>query len=212
MIINASVESESLVAFDRRRAARSGGPRRSANLGTRPSSSRRLRDARSWWSLGRETSWHLIPIRGHRSGPARRTSPGTWFPQGSPETAWCIISAAARVPPRLAVRAGGSGDVTATHRLWTSTNGFERHVAYLPGWASVLDEQRRRHRLLRKRQKRASWSTNSVWNVSARCMLRPYWRGRGCTTWTARGNTAVLAAKPEFEQLAVNALGDQQSV
>ena len=123
VFINASVESESLVALDRHTGeekwhasgikeawntplvvkTKSGGEElvvatHGKVLAFDPDSGERL------WSCDTEISWYMVPcavaadsvvyILGGRSGTAA-----------------------------LAVRAGGRGDVTATHRLWTSNNG-----------------------------------------------------------------------------------------
>lgn len=108
----------------------------------------------------------------------------------------------------LAVRCGGSGDVTDSHRLWTSIKGSnvsspvvlgehlywmheQRGVAYCAkvGSGEVLYEER---------LPRAS----QVYASAVLADGRVYYL-------TREGRTFVLAAKPTFEQLAVNDLGDR---
>ena len=107
----------------------------------------------------------------------------------------------------LAVRAGGSGDVTSSHRLWVSTNGSNvSSPIYWEGYLYWAHESRGlvycvnaatgevvyAQRLERARQIYAS-------PVLAEGRL--YYV-------TREGKTFVLAAKPEFQLLAVNDLSD----
>jgi hypothetical protein len=108
----------------------------------------------------------------------------------------------------LAVRAGGSGDVTATHRLWTSLKGSNvsspiyldghlywthesREIAYCAkaGTGEIVYEQR---------LERAGQFYASALLADGRLYYV-----------TRSGKTFVLAAKPQFEQLAVNDLSDR---
>lgn len=107
----------------------------------------------------------------------------------------------------LAVRAGGSGDVTDTHRLWTSTKGsnvaspvfLDRHLYWVNDQSGVAycaematGQLKYEHRLERAGQ------------VYASALLadgRVYYLTRD-------GRTFVVAAKPEFELLATNDLRD----
>ncbi len=108
----------------------------------------------------------------------------------------------------LAVRCGGSGDVTGTHRLWTSIKGSNvsspvyhdkqlywvhesRGTAFCADAASgdVLYE---------RRLERAG-------QVYASALLA----GGRIYYLTRDGKMFVVAAKPEFEQLAVNDLNDR---
>ncbi len=107
----------------------------------------------------------------------------------------------------LAVRAGGSGDVTKTHRLWTSTKGsnvsspvyLDRHLYWVHDSRGVAycakadsGEVLYEERLPRAEQ------------VYASALLA----GNRLYYLTRDGRTFVLAAKPDFEQLAVNSLRD----
>lgn len=110
----------------------------------------------------------------------------------------------------LAVRAGGDGDVTATHRLWTSTKGSNvSSPIFLDGHLYWAHEQRgvaycavakTGEVVYEQRLERAG-------QVYASALLadgRLYYL-------TREGKTFVLAAKPEFEQLAVNDLNDRST-
>mgnify|MGYP003390044717 CR=1 FL=1 len=208
VFINASVESSSLIALDCRTGEekwRAKGIRESWNtplvitassgrqelivavqgnvLALNPDTGEQL------WSCKTDIGWYMVPsvvaddgivyCLGGRSGVAG-----------------------------LAVRAGGSGDVTATHRLWTSQKGSNvtspiysdghlywmndnRGIAYCAkaDTGEVLYEQR----------------LEQAGEVYASPLLadgKLYYL-------TREGRTFVLAAKPKFEQLAVNELRDR---
>jgi outer membrane protein assembly factor BamB len=108
----------------------------------------------------------------------------------------------------LAVRAGGSGDVTDSHRLWTSQKGSnvsspiyrdahlywmheQRGIAYCAKAATgeIVYEQRLE-------------GAGQVYSSPLLADGRLYYV-------TRYGKTFVLAAKPQFEQLAVNDLSDR---
>ena len=110
----------------------------------------------------------------------------------------------------LAVRAGGSGDVTATHRLWHNPKTRQRigsgvisgrHVYILdePGIAQCLELATGKvaweERLPATGANAASWSSTIVAGD------RLYAMNQG-------GDTFVLRASPKFELLAVNPLGE----
>jgi len=122
LIVNASVESESLVALDRetgKEAWRAGGikdawntPILAANpdgkmelvvavvqklLGFDPDSGKLL------WSCKTDINWYMAPSLVAHKG--------------------VVYSVGGRSGGSLAVRLGGTGDVTATHRLWTGKKG-----------------------------------------------------------------------------------------
>lgn len=107
----------------------------------------------------------------------------------------------------LAVRAGGNGDVTQSHRLWTSTKGTNvSSPVYLNGnlfWARDSNEiaycldALTGNVLYEKRLNRAGQFYSSALLADQRL----YYVSR-------EGKTFVLAAKPEFEEIAVNDLKD----
>lgn len=122
VIVNASVESDSLVALDRatgREVWRQTGIKESWNtpiVVTAPGGRKELvvgifrkilafdpASGAPLWSCDTGIDWYMVPSMVARDG-----------------IVYCI---GGRSGGCLAVRAGGSGDVTATHRLWTGKNG-----------------------------------------------------------------------------------------
>lgn len=207
VIINASVESESLVALDRHTGEekwRADGIKEAWNtplvvtteagdeelvvamhgkvLAFNPVSGERL------WSCDTDITWYMVPsavaadgivyILGGRSGTAA-----------------------------LAVRVGGRGDVTATHRLWASKKGsnvtspvyHDGHLYWMHeklgiAYCSRADTG---ELLYEERLNRA----DQVYASTLLADGRLYYLDRS-------GCMFVLAAKPEFELLATNELGD----
>jgi outer membrane protein assembly factor BamB len=105
----------------------------------------------------------------------------------------------------LAVRTGGSGDVTSSHRLWTTSKGSNvSSPVYLEGHLYWAHDQRgvaycakadTGEIVYEERLERAG----QVYSSALLADGRLYYMNRG-------GRTFVLTAKPEFEQLAVNDL------
>lgn len=106
----------------------------------------------------------------------------------------------------LAVRAGGEGDVTDTHRLWTSPKGANvpspvihgKHLYYATdqGVATCLDAATG-DVVYQERLERS----DVIYASALLADEKLYYISRD-------GKTFVVAAKPEFEQLAVNDLRD----
>ncbi len=207
VFINASVESESLIALDRRTGEekwRAGGIKESWNtplvvkttsgdeelvvavhgkvLAFNPASGERL------WSCDTDISWYMVLsavaadgivyILGGRSGTAA-----------------------------LAVRAGGRGDVTATHRLWTSNKGSNvTSPVYHDGHLYWMHEKLGIAYCARADTGELVYEErlNRAGQVYASTLLadgRVYHLTRSGTMFT-------LAAKPQFELLATNELRD----
>lgn len=207
LLVNASVESESLVALDRttgRERWRVRGIKEAWNTPlvlTAPSGRREVVVASQGeilafdpasgdrlWSCKTDIGWYMVPSVIEAEG-----------------VVYCLGGRSGIAA--LAVRSGGSGDVTRSHRLWTSTKGSnvsspvfhdghlywmheQRGVAYCAEAASgdVIYEQR----------------LDRAGQVYASALLangRVYYLTRD-------GRTFVLAARPRFDQLAVNNLGD----
>lgn len=207
VFINASVESQSLVALDRRTGEekwRAGGINEAWNtplvvttdagkqelvvathgkvLGFDPDSGESL------WSCDTDITWYIVPSAVAADGVVY------YLGGRSGVTA-------------LAVRAGGRGDVTATHRLWTSKNGsnvpspihHDGHLYWMnqgsgiaycakPDTGDLVYEER----------------IDRAGQIYASPLLaegRIYYVNRS-------GRAFVLSAKPQFELLATNELRD----
>ncbi len=208
VFINASVESESLVALDRRTGKekwRAGEIREAWNtpLVVTAASGRREvvvatqgsvlafdpASGRPLWSCKTDIGWYMVPSAVAADG-----------------VIYCLGGRSGTAA--LAIRAGGSGDVTETHRLWTSRKGsnvsspvhLDGHIywmhenlgiAYCASAATgeiVYEERLQR--------------AGQVYASALLAAGRLYYVNRS-------GQTFVLAAKPKFEQLAVNDLADR---
>lgn len=208
VIVNASVESDSLVALNKltgKEVWRAGGIKESWNtpllvaapggktelivaimgkvLGLDPASGQQL------WACDTDIAWYMVPSLVASEG-----------------VVYCI---GGRSGGSLAVRAGGQGDVTETHRVWTGRKGSnvsspivhaghlywmnENGIAFCAEAASgkVLYEER----LERAGQIYAS----------------PVLAGGNLYCTSRSGRTFVIAARPEFEQLAANDLSDRST-
>jgi len=203
VIVNASVESESLVALERKTGKekwRTSGIRESWNtpiIVTADSGRKELVVARAGdvlafdpgsgealWSCKTDIKWYMVPTAVAADGII-------YFLGGRSGTA------------ALAVRAGGSGDVTASHRLWTSKTGSNvTSPIYLDGHLYWMSEKlgiaycakaETGELVFEKRLDRFGEVYASPVLVEGRL----YYFDR-------YGSAVVLAAKPEFEQLAVN--------
>jgi outer membrane protein assembly factor BamB len=108
--------------------------------------------------------------------------------------------------PAIAVRPGGEGDVTATHRLWQHPRSPQRigsgvivgdHI-YILNATGVAEcvELKTGRQVWSERLGGASWG--SMVHVAGRLYVT-----------NQQGETAVLAAKPVFEVLARNPLGER---
>ena len=210
VLINASVESESLVALDRKSGKekwRSPGIREAWNtpvvvtakskrpevvvamqgkvLGFEPNTGKPL------WSCNTDIGWYMVPSVVAAEG-----------------VVYCLGGRSGIAA--LAVRAGGSGDVTESHRLWTSQKGSNvSSPVYSDGYLYWMHEQRgvaycakaeSGEVVYEQRLERAG----QVYSSALLADGRVYYLTRD-------GRTFVLAAKPEFEQLAVNDLEDRST-
>lgn len=207
VIVNASVESGSLVALDRETGEetwRAGGIREAWNtplVVTAPSGREELIVARHGdvlafdprsgdplWSCETDITWYMVPSVIAADG-----------------VVYCLGGRSGTAA--LAVRAGGEGDVTGTRRLWTSRKGSNvSSPVYLDGhlyWAheklgiAYCAEAATGEIVYEERLERAG----QIYASAVLAGGRLYYLNR-------RGRTFVLAAKPEFELLAVNDLSD----
>ena len=209
LIINAAVESESLVALDRRTGQevwRAGGLKESWNtpilvpvaggktelvvaiagkvLGFDPATGEAL------WSCATGIGWYMVPSLVHHQG-----------------VVYCI---GGRTGGSLAVRTGGRGDVTASHRLWTLNKGsnvssplfHEGHLFWFHenlGIACCVDAATGKL-VYEERIQGAGQFYGSPLLAEGRIY-----------GVTRNGRGIVLAAKPSFELLAKNDLKDRSS-
>jgi len=209
VIVNASVESELLVALDRetgREKWRASGIRESWNtpiVVTADSGRKELIVARagdvlafdpetgeSLWSCKTDITWYMVPTAVAADGVIYYLGGRSGVAAG-------------------AVRAGGSGDVTTSHRLWTSKAGSNvTSPIYLDGHLYWMSEKLGIAYCAKAGTGELVYEKrlNRFGQVYASPVLvdeRLYYFDR-------YGSAVVLAAKPEFEQLAVNRIeGDR---
>lgn len=208
VFVNASVESESLLALDRRTGEvrwRAGGIRESWNtpvlvpvangkaelvlavfgklLSFDPASGNLL------WSCRTDIGWYMVPsVVAHKG------------------IVYCI---GGRSGGSLAVRAGGRGDVTESHRLWTARYGsnvsspiFDQgHLYWMhenTGVAYCLKAD----------------TGDTVYEEriagAGQVYASPILADGRLYYVTRNGRTLVLAARPRFELLTSNELGDRE--
>ena len=205
VIINASVESESLVALDKatgKEKWRAPGIKESWNtpilvavggktelavaifgkvLGFDPASGEQL------WSSATDIGWYMVPSLVAHEG-----------------VVYCIGGRG--TGGALAVRAGGRGDVTASHRLWTLKKGSNVSSPILHGghvyWAHENEgilfcvEAKTGQVVYEERLPRAGQFYPSPVLADGKLFYT-----------TRDGRTYVVAAKPKFELLGTNELG-----
>lgn len=208
VFINASVESDSLYALDRktgREKWRAKGIKEAWNtpvIVTAKSGRKELVVAtqgsvlafdpdsgEQLWSCKTDIGWYMVPSVVEADG-----------------VVYCLGGRSGVAA--LAVRAGGSGDVTETHRIWKSMKGSNvSSPVYLDGHVYWMHEQRgvaycakadTGEIMYEQRLDRAGQVYSSALLADGRLYYV-----------TRDGRTFVLAAKPEFEQLAVNDLRDR---
>jgi outer membrane protein assembly factor BamB len=207
LIVNASVESESLVALNKRTGKqvwRAGGIREAWNspllvplkdgahelaiampqkvLGFDPATGKQL------WDCANDIRWYIAPSMVADDGVI-------WSLGGRSGVA------------AVAVRAGGRGDVTGTHRLWTSEKGsnvsspvvHEGHLYWMHESRGVAfcAEAMTGRIVYEERIERAG----QVYASAVLADGKLYYVSRN-------GRTFVVAASPRYELLAVNDLGD----
>ncbi len=208
VIINASVESESLIALDRKTGKekwRAGDIRESWNTPVLVKSADGREElviavqgkvlafdpstGSSLWSCNTDITWYMVPSIVAAEG-----------------IVYCLGGRSGVAA--LAVRTGGSGDVTKTHRLWTgmkgsnvtspvSHNGYlywvheQRGIAYCANAATgeIVYE----HALERDAQ---------FYSSALLANGRIYYTSRTGRTW-------VIDAQPVFKQLALNEFEDR---
>ena len=208
LIVNASVESDALIALDRKTGAerwRVEGIKESWNtplvarsregrqelilaiqgklLGLDPVTGKSL------WSCQTDITWYMVPSCVVEDG-----------------VAYCLGGRSGVAG--LAVRLGGTGDVTATHRLWTSQKGtnvsspivHEGHLYWVNDQREIAycTKAETGEVVYEQRLERAGQFYGSPVLANGRL----YYLSRF-------GRTFVVAAKPEFELLATNDFADR---
>ncbi|WP_158262259.1 MULTISPECIES: PQQ-binding-like beta-propeller repeat protein [Pirellulaceae] len=207
VIINASIENESLVALDRQTGKprwQAGGIREAWNtpiIVTAESGRKEVVVARHGdvmafdpatgdplWTCKTDISWYMVPTGVAADGVV-------YFLGGRSGTA------------ALAVKAGGSGDVTQTHRLWTSKAGtnvpspilHEGHLYYIDynGSIAYCTEAKSGEVVYQQRLNRFD-------QVYASPVM-----AAGKIVYLARnGEALVIEAKPQYEEISRNTLKD----
>jgi len=208
VIVNASVESGSLVALNKatgKEVWRTGGIKESWNtpilvpvenrtelvlaimgkvLGFDPDTGKQR------WSCATGIGWYMVPSL-----------------VSSNDVIYCI---GGRTGGSLAVRAGGSGDVTGSHRLWTLNKGsnvpspilHKGHLYWLhENLAIVYCAEAVTGKVVYEERIEGAgqfYASPVLADDKLYCVSR-------------RGSVFVLAAKPQFEQLARNELSDRSS-
>jgi outer membrane protein assembly factor BamB len=210
LIVNAGVESESLIALDKatgKEKWRAGGIRESWNtpiLVTLPNGSTELVVAifgkilgfdpisgEELWSCATDIGWYMVPSLVAHNG-----------------IVYCI---GGRSGGALAVRAGGRGDVTETHRLWTGQKGsnvsspiyHDKHLYWANDNLGIVycADATTGQIIYEERLDRAG----QVYAAPVLVDGKLYYLSR-------HGHTFVVAAKPTFELLAVNQFGRDAGV
>ncbi|MAG92793.1 MAG: serine/threonine protein kinase [Planctomycetaceae bacterium] len=207
LFINASVESQSLIALDRstgKEKWRAGGIRQSWNtpvvVKTEAGDEELvlamqgkvlafdLDSGEQLWSCDTDIKWYMVPCGVAADGVV-------YFLGGRSGTA------------ALAVRTGGRGDVTRTHRLWTSSKGSNvTSPVYHDGHLYWMHEQLGIAYCARAETGDVVYEKrmNRAGQVYASTLLadgRLHYLNRS-------GKMFVVAAKPEFELLSTNELRD----
>jgi len=206
VIVNASVESGSLVALDKetgREVWRTGGMRQSWNT------PHRVTTADGQQELA-------VTVRGWILGFDPLTGKELWRCEGIPDYICpsivshqgILYALGGRASKTVAIRSGGRGDVTDTHKLWQADVGANVcspvvHDGYLY-WVS--DRNQVAYCL--------SLTDGSV-QYAERIRKQPYASalladGRLYVVTRNKG-TLVLAARPQFTQLAHNELADKST-
>jgi hypothetical protein len=203
VIINASTESGSLVALDRqtgREVWQAGGIKEAWNtpllvpvngatelivpipqkiLAFDPVTGQQL------WSCATGIGWYMVPSAVAHAG--------------------VVYCTGGRSGDVLAVRAGGRGDVTATHKLWAGKRGSNvSSPIYHDGHLYWMNDSTGVAHSVNARTGEFVYServpqSDEVYSAAVLAEARLYYLGRS-------GRTFVLAAKPVFELLAANDL------
>lgn len=210
VIVNASIESESLVALDRKTGKE------------------------RWRTRGIKESWNtpiLVPVKGGKTelvlahlGKILGIDPYTGEELWSSATDivgyvvpslvsrdGIVYAIGGRTSGGLAVRAGGRGDVTSTHRLWTMRKGSNvtspiLHDGYLYWMHENLGIAYCAEASSGKivYEERIETRYQQVYGSAVLADDRIHYLSR-------TGKTYVVAAKPRYERLAINSLSERST-
>jgi hypothetical protein len=208
VFINASVESDSLVALDRKTGKEKW----------------RAKDIKEAWNTplvvtaesGREEL--VVATAGNVMAFAPQTGKPLWSCQT--DIGWYMVPSVVADKgivyclggrsgvAGLAVKAGGEGDVTDTHRLWTSLKGSNvSSPVYLDGHLYWMHESR--GLAMCAKADTGELVYEKALNRADQCYSSALLADGKLYYLTRSGRTFVVAARPEFEQLAANELGDR---
>ena len=207
LVVNASVESESVVALDRKTGKevwRAEGVRDAWNapivvdvpggapprelvvamfqkvLGLDPATGERL------WTCDTGINWYMVPN----------------LVAGDDGVVYCI---GGRTGGALAVRAGGRGDVTTSHRLWTGTRGSNVSSPILSDghlyWA-----HENRGEIYCALVRSGEMIYEQRLDRAGQFYASPVLSGGNLYYTTRDGRTFVVAAAPQFKLLSTNVL------
>lgn len=205
VIVNASVESSSLVALDKETGNE------------------------VWRAGGMRASWntpHLVDVGGKQELVVSVKDKILAFDPATGEALWncdgiqdyvcpsivshegIVYAIGGRQSRAIAVRAGGRGDVTESHRLWEARAGanvcspvvYDGHLYWVSDRNTTAYCLRLADGEIVYQERFRSQPYASALAADGKLYIV-----------TRNGGTYVLAAKPEFEQLAFNALDDRST-
>jgi outer membrane protein assembly factor BamB len=211
VIVNASVESSSLIALDKdtgKESWRAGGIKEAWNtpvVVTPPGGGAREivvpimgkvlafdpQTGKQLWSCDTDIRWYMVPCVVAHDG-----------------VVYCI---GGRSGGALAIKAGGRGDVTNSHRLWTGAKGsnvsspvyHEGHLYWMhESQATAYCADAKTGKILY--EQKVAGRFNQVYAPALLADGKVYYTTRD-------GKTLVVAAKPQYEQLALNDLSDRST-
>ncbi|NQT13430.1 MAG: PQQ-like beta-propeller repeat protein [Planctomycetes bacterium] len=210
VIVNASIESESLIALDKKTGKEVW----------------RVADIKKCWSSpmlvdvdGKQEMVLNVPHKLTGFDPA--TGEELWHCDGIPDGYVCpsvithgdvVYAIGGRKNTAIAVRAGGRGNVTDTHVLWTVGKGSNvTSPVYLDGHLYWLHESQSKAYCLNAETGDVVYEENLDPN-KRRLIYSSLTAADGKLYAVSQEEGAfVLSAKPEFEQLALNVLEDDDT-
>jgi len=206
VIVNASVESGSLVAINKKTGKEAW----------------RARGMRSSWNtphlvdLGDGKQELAVSVKGSILGFDPATGEQLWKCEGIPDYVCpsivshkgIVYAIGGRSSRTIAVKAGGRGDVTDSHKLWDARVGANVSSPVIhDGHLYWVSDRNRVAYCVRLKDGEVMYQKRFPDQPYASAVLGD---GKLYIT-TRRGGTYVLAAKPEFEQLAHNKFEDRST-